>query len=209
MPWKGFRWGWGPGEPRDRAPANSETAPHRTSRSRPSEHATDAACRRAATRRWPSLRPSAVLDPSDGEKLAFASPRPLEGGVLRGAVSPMRARAGDPPRTMTQKILAGRADDPSLSGDLLRVKIDQVILSREPERALTEALLAGARKFAVEVAVAYDTRCVTRSGRGAELFSAACLSRRARSRPAGRSPRHRLSQPPFISSASEAPPVSP
>src|SRR5262245_25051539 len=76
----------------------------------------------------------------------------------------MRARAGDPPRTMTQKILAGRADDPSLSGDLLRVKIDQVILSREPERALTEALLAGARKFAVEVAVAYDTRCVTRQG---------------------------------------------
>ncbi|HEX6274474.1 MAG TPA: aconitase family protein [Polyangiaceae bacterium] len=65
---------------------------------------------------------------------------------------------------MTQKILAGRADDPSLSGDLLRVKIDQVILSREPERALTEALLAGARKFAVEVAVAYDTRCVTRQG---------------------------------------------
>ncbi|HVR21500.1 MAG TPA: hypothetical protein VMS65_17420, partial [Polyangiaceae bacterium] len=62
---------------------------------------------------------------------------------------------------MTQKILAGRADDPSLSGDLLRVKIDQVILSREPERALTEALLAGARKFAVEVAVAYDTRCIT------------------------------------------------
>jgi aconitate hydratase len=65
---------------------------------------------------------------------------------------------------MTQKILAGRADDPSLSGDLLRVKIDQVILSREPERALTEALLAGARKFAVEVAVAYDTRCITRQG---------------------------------------------
>jgi homoaconitase/3-isopropylmalate dehydratase large subunit len=76
----------------------------------------------------------------------------------------MRARAGDPPRTMTQKILAGRADDPSLSGDLLRVKIDQVILSREPERALTEALLSGARKFAVEVAVAYDTRCITRQG---------------------------------------------
>jgi aconitate hydratase len=65
---------------------------------------------------------------------------------------------------MTQKILAGRADDPSLSGDLLRVKIDQVILSREPERALTEALLSGARKFAVEVAVAYDTRCITRQG---------------------------------------------
>jgi aconitate hydratase len=61
----------------------------------------------------------------------------------------MRARAGDPPCTMTQKILAGRAEDPSLSSDLLRVKIDQVVLSREPERALSEALLAGSRKFAV------------------------------------------------------------
>jgi aconitate hydratase len=65
---------------------------------------------------------------------------------------------------MTQKILAGRAEDPSLSSDLLRVKIDQVVLSREPERALSEALLAGSRKFAVEVAVAYDARCITRAG---------------------------------------------
>jgi aconitate hydratase len=65
---------------------------------------------------------------------------------------------------MTQKILAGRAEDPNLSSDLLRVKIDHVVLSREPERALSEALLAGSRKFAVEVAVAYDTRCVTRAG---------------------------------------------
>jgi aconitate hydratase len=65
---------------------------------------------------------------------------------------------------MTQKILAGRAEDPNLSSDLLRVKIDQVVLSREPERALSEALLAGSRKFAVEVAVAYDARCVTRAG---------------------------------------------
>lgn len=76
----------------------------------------------------------------------------------------MRARAGDPPRTMTQKVLAGRADDPSLRSDLVRVKIDQVVLSREPERALTEALLAGAKKCAVEVAVAYDTRCVSHAG---------------------------------------------
>ena len=61
----------------------------------------------------------------------------------------MRARAGDPPRTMTQKILAGRAEDPSLSSDLLRVKIDQVVLSREPERALSEALLADSRLCAL------------------------------------------------------------
>jgi aconitate hydratase len=76
----------------------------------------------------------------------------------------MRARAGDPPRTMTQKIFAGRAEEPGTSGDLVRVKIDQVVLSREPERPLAEALLGGIRKFSVEVAVAYDTRCVTRAG---------------------------------------------
>lgn len=73
----------------------------------------------------------------------------------------MRARAGDPPRTMTQKVLAGRADDPELQGDLVRVKVDQVILAREPNRALGEALQLGMKKCAVEVAVAYDTRCIT------------------------------------------------
>ena len=73
----------------------------------------------------------------------------------------MRARAGDPPRTMTQKILAGRADDPDLTSDLLRVKVDQVILAREPNRALAEALELGMKKCAVEVGVAYDTRCIT------------------------------------------------
>ncbi len=76
----------------------------------------------------------------------------------------MRARAGDPPRTMTQKVLAGRADDPELKGDLVRVKVDQVILAREPQRVLGEALQAGMKKCAVEVAVAYDTRCVTTDG---------------------------------------------
>src|SRR4051812_8666615 len=73
----------------------------------------------------------------------------------------MRARAGDPPRTMTQKILAGRADDPNLNGDLVRVKVDQVVLAREPDRTLAEPVLVGAKKCAVEVAIAYDTRCVT------------------------------------------------
>jgi aconitate hydratase len=62
---------------------------------------------------------------------------------------------------MTQKILAGRADDPSLNGDLVRVRVDQVILAREPNRALSEAVSFGLRRAAVEVAVAYDTRAVT------------------------------------------------
>jgi len=73
----------------------------------------------------------------------------------------MRARAGDPPRTMPQKILAGRAADPQLRGDLVQVKVDQVVLSRAPTRALAEALAMGLKKTTVEVAVAYDGTCVT------------------------------------------------
>lgn len=73
----------------------------------------------------------------------------------------MRARAGDPPRTMPQKILAGRAADPQLRGDVVQVKVDQVILSRAPSRALAEALSAGMKKTPVEAAVAYDSTCIT------------------------------------------------
>jgi len=62
---------------------------------------------------------------------------------------------------MTQKILAGRAEDPTLLGDLTRVRVDQVILAREPSRVLGEAIRLGLKKAAVEVAVAYDTHAVT------------------------------------------------
>lgn len=73
----------------------------------------------------------------------------------------MRARAGDPPRTMPQKILAGRAADPQLRGDLVQVKVDQIILSRSPGRTLGEALALGMKKTPVELAVAYEGTCVT------------------------------------------------
>jgi aconitate hydratase len=73
----------------------------------------------------------------------------------------MRAKAGDPPRTMPQKILAGRADDPLLGGDLVHLKVDQVVLSREPALAVAEAERLGMKKVSVEVAVAYDTHCVS------------------------------------------------
>lgn len=73
----------------------------------------------------------------------------------------MRARAGDPPRTMTQKILAGRSDELLRPNELVHVKVDQVVLAREPNRVLLEAIGQGLKKAAVETAVAYDTRCVT------------------------------------------------
>src|SRR5450432_3615081 len=73
----------------------------------------------------------------------------------------MRARAGDPPRTMPQKILAGRCADAQLRGDLVDVKVDQIILSRAPTRAFAEGLALGLKKTPVELAVAYDGTCVT------------------------------------------------
>ena len=76
----------------------------------------------------------------------------------------MRAKAGDPPRNMPQKILAGRSDDPLLRGDVIIVKVDQVVLAREPNRALSIAAEMGMKRPAVETAVAYDTHCITREG---------------------------------------------
>jgi aconitate hydratase len=64
---------------------------------------------------------------------------------------------------MPQKILAGRAADPQLRGDVVQVKVDQVILSQAPGRALAEALAAGMKKTTVETAVAYDGACITDS----------------------------------------------
>lgn len=73
----------------------------------------------------------------------------------------MRARAGDPPRTMAQKILAGRCADPTLSGDVVQVKVDQIVLTRAPLRAIAEAREAGLKKTSAEVAIVYDTMAVT------------------------------------------------
>lgn len=73
---------------------------------------------------------------------------------------------------MPQKILAGRAADPQLRGDLVQVKVDQVILARAPGRALAEALAAGLKKTTVEVAVAYDGTCVTDAASIAEVDAA-------------------------------------
>src|SRR5262249_37036747 len=53
---------------------------------------------------------------------------------------------------------------PSLRGELVRVKVDQVVLARDPDRVLCEPILAGGKKCAVEVGIAYDTRCVTALG---------------------------------------------
>ena len=93
----------------------------------------------------------------------------------------MRAKAGDPPRTMAQKILTGRAATAALpAGDLVTVKVDQVVLARDLGRGLAEAASAGLKKTPVETAVAYDGLCVTapqrpRTANVAELLAAGVL----------------------------------
>jgi aconitate hydratase len=65
---------------------------------------------------------------------------------------------------MAQKILAGRAapgPNGTLSGDFVEVKVDQIVLARAPSRAFADALAAGMKKTGVELAMAYDGRCVT------------------------------------------------
>jgi aconitate hydratase len=62
---------------------------------------------------------------------------------------------------MPQKILAGRASDPQLRGELVQVKVDQVILSRAPTRALAHAVAWGMKKAVPEVPIAYDGTAVT------------------------------------------------
>jgi aconitate hydratase len=84
---------------------------------------------------------------------------------------------------MPQKILAGRADDPLLAGEMVQARVDQVILVQEPNRVIGEAIARGLTKPAVEVAIAYDTTCITaRDDAGHDLVhhprvSAAALQR--------------------------------
>lgn len=88
----------------------------------------------------------------------------------------MRARAGDPPRTMPQKVLGSRCADPQLRGDIVDVKVDQVILSRAPMRAFAEAAALGLKKTPVELAMAYDGTCVTDAATNAEQAARAASS---------------------------------
>src|SRR5438093_7258884 len=80
----------------------------------------------------------------------------------------MRPRAGDPPRTMAQKIVAGRSSTPS--ADPVTVKVDQILIARNAAQVLQAA---GSGNAAPEVAVAYDGRCVARdvATPGAELLA--------------------------------------
>ncbi len=77
---------------------------------------------------------------------------------------------------MTQRILAGRCADPSLSGDLVQVKVDQVVLARAPARALAEAVALGLKRTSVEAAIAYEGRAVTQPGVGPSFDAAEMLA---------------------------------
>jgi aconitate hydratase len=78
---------------------------------------------------------------------------------------------------MAQKILAGRCADPMLTGEMVQVKVDQIVLTRDPLRAVAEAREAGLKKTSAEVAIVYDTQCVT--GHAASSTSPSAEERRA------------------------------
>jgi len=69
---------------------------------------------------------------------------------------------------MAQKILAGRCADPTLSGESISVKLDQVVIARAPLRALAEAREVGLKKTTAEVAIVYDSHAVTDASTRAE-----------------------------------------
>ncbi len=73
----------------------------------------------------------------------------------------MRARAGDPPRTMAQKIFAARSPDPAPATGVVEIDVDQIVLVRSAARVVAEAVADGLKKTTAEVAVAYEGRCVT------------------------------------------------
>ena len=62
---------------------------------------------------------------------------------------------------MAQKILSARSGDPTLAEDMVGVAVDQIVLARAPSRVHAAALAAGLKKPTAEVAIAYDTRCMT------------------------------------------------
>lgn len=62
---------------------------------------------------------------------------------------------------MSQKILASHCDDDALGSDLIEVRVDQVVLAREPSRVLGAAVDAGLGRCQPEVCVAYPPHCVS------------------------------------------------
>jgi len=78
---------------------------------------------------------------------------------------------------MAQKVLAGRADGSGRLGggkDMIEVKVDQIVLARAPGLAFADALASGLKRTHAEVAVAYDTVCVTDDGSPASAALRVC-----------------------------------
>ncbi|RYG66467.1 3-isopropylmalate dehydratase, partial [bacterium] len=78
---------------------------------------------------------------------------------------------------MAQKILAARASDPTLAGDFIEAKVDQVVLAKAPQRAYEDAVRLGLKRTSVEVAVAYDGLCVTSAKTSRDASDASDASR--------------------------------
>ena len=72
----------------------------------------------------------------------------------------MRARAGDPPRNMSQKVFAGHSDESTEVGEINQLRVDHIILAKDPESVLDLAIQHGLEECVVETAIVYDAHCI-------------------------------------------------
>ncbi|HSC87008.1 MAG TPA: aconitase family protein, partial [Polyangiaceae bacterium] len=61
---------------------------------------------------------------------------------------------------MCEKLLASHGEEGRAVHGLVRIKVDQVVLARAPNRVLATALSEGLQRSQVEVSVAYPPRCI-------------------------------------------------
>lgn len=73
---------------------------------------------------------------------------------------------------MSQKILAAHVEADESGTDLIEVRVDQVVLAREPHRILASAVKTGLTKSAVDVSVAYPSYCIATREEGVDAPSA-------------------------------------
>jgi len=78
---------------------------------------------------------------------------------------------------MTQKIVGGRQEEGQPDSDIAKVRIDQVILARSSSALLNQVLDPSLKRFAVEVAVAYEGQCLSLGDGASHVASGAVVPR--------------------------------
>ncbi len=80
---------------------------------------------------------------------------------------------------MSQKVLASHSSEETTQELLMEVRVDQVVLAREPRRALRAAVDAGLTYSQVEVSLAYPPHCISLSSCDGETIPPDCVPHEA------------------------------